>query len=155
MIQNNYDPSKIERITNRKTTPEFYKKDFGKYDAVPIEGVLTDTQRQMNYFQLFALKKEGAPIPWEAIIEAAPIERKDLLTKIVSDAQKQAQATQQIEIAGQQSAIENEKAKTAKETASAAEKHSKVFVNQSTADLNKAKTVSEMVSARKNSLTRR
>lgn len=154
-IQNNYDSDKIKRITNREPTPEFYNKDFGKYDAVPVEGVLTDTQRQMNYLQLFALKKEGAPIPWEAIIEAAPIERKDLLAKIVSDAQKQAQESQKIEIAGQMSAIENEKAKTAKEQASTQEKLSKILVNESLAGLNKVKAVTELASVKKQSLTKR
>jgi len=155
MIQVNYEPSKIERITGRKPTPEFYKKDFGKYDAVPVEGLLTDTQRQMNYLQLFALKKEGAPIPWEAILEAAPIERRDLLTQVVKKAQESAQEGQKIETAAQMSAIENEKAKTAKEQAEAQEKMSKVAVNESVAGLNKVKAMSELVSIKKSSLTRR
>ncbi len=79
MIQENYGPEKIRRITGGTPSPEFYSKDFGKYDAVPVEGVLSDTERQVRFAQLVELKRMGAPISWEALIEASPLENKDRL----------------------------------------------------------------------------
>lgn len=79
MIQENYGPEKIRRIMGSEPTAEFYTKDFGKYDALPVEGVLSDTQRQVHFAQLVEMKKMGAPIPWDALIEASPLENREKL----------------------------------------------------------------------------
>lgn len=101
LIQKNYTPAKVQRIIGEPPTREFYTGDFGKYDAIPCEGVLTDTQRQMYFAQLSAWKKAGAPIPWSELIEYAPMERKDSLKKALLAAEqgrdKQAQKDQQMQ----------------------------------------------------------
>ena len=79
MIQENYGPEKIRRIMGSEPSAEFYTKDFGKYDALPVEGVLSDTQRQVHFAQLVEMKKLGAPIPWDALIEASPLENREKL----------------------------------------------------------------------------
>jgi len=88
MIQANYSPEKIKRILNEEPTPEFYSKDFGKYDCTVQEGVLTDSQRQMYYAELVNLKDMGAPIPWAAILEAAPLQHKDKLLDYMKQAEQ-------------------------------------------------------------------
>ena len=88
VIQQNYTAAKVQRILGEAPTKEFYTRDFGKYDAVPCEGVLTDSQRQMYYAQLAAWKKAGAPIPWASLVEYAPIEKKDDLKKAMAAAEQ-------------------------------------------------------------------
>ena len=88
LIQENYTAKKIERIIGEQPTQEFQDKNFGKYDAVPTEGVLTDSQMQMSYLELKELKAGGAPIPWSAILAAAPLQEKEKLMKYVEAAEK-------------------------------------------------------------------
>lgn len=101
LVQKNYRPQKVQRILGEQPTQEFYSGDFGKYDAVPCEGVLTDTQRQMYFTQLTGWKEAGAPIPWSELVEYAPMEKKDSLKKALMAAeqgqQKQAQADLQLQ----------------------------------------------------------
>ncbi|MBI9073788.1 MAG: hypothetical protein JEZ02_00155 [Desulfatibacillum sp.] len=89
LIQANYTPQKVARILGQQPSREFFTGDFGKYDAIPVEGVLSDTQRQMYFAQLVSLKQMGAPIPWKAILDAAPIEDKGRLQTMV-EAEEQA-----------------------------------------------------------------
>jgi len=91
MVQSCYRPEKVMRIINEQPTPEFYNKDFGKYDCIPQEGVISDTQRQLYYTELIGLKEMGAPVPWTAIIDAAPVQHKNKLRDAISQAE-QAQA---------------------------------------------------------------
>ena len=86
--QQNYHPTKVQRILNEVPTETFYDEFFSKYDCVATEGLLTDTQRQLYYLQLKELKAEGAPIPWTELIEACPIEMKDRLKKAIEQAEK-------------------------------------------------------------------
>jgi len=83
-MQKNYTPQKFQRITNKPPTPQLLEKDFGKYDVVCVEGLLTDTQKQHYYAQLMAMRKMGMEeIPTSAIIEAWPLEGKsDLIRQI-------------------------------------------------------------------------
>lgn len=115
MVQRNYSAAKVKRIIGEDPTPEFAARSFGRYDASVGEGVLTDTQRQMYYAQLMGARAAGAPIPWSAIIEAAPIESKHkLLGRIKQEEQAQAQAgqlqqkLQMLQIALMQAQLANE-----------------------------------------------
>ncbi len=137
LIQNNFSAEKIKRITNREPTREFYSRDFGKYDAIPTQGVLTDTQRQMHLAELVALKKVGVKIPDAAIIDASNLERKDLLKKVVDLAQQQAAQGNKINMAQIMATIESQKAKAAKDIATIKEKESKVVENLASAQLDK------------------
>jgi len=92
LIQANYKANKIARIINEQPVPQFYTEDLNRYDVVPQEGILTETQRQMFYTELVWAKGQGAPIPWAAIFENAPMQMKDKLLAIIrQDEQRQAQ----------------------------------------------------------------
>jgi len=87
MVQKNYSPEKVKRILNEEPAPEFYKESFGRYDCTVQEGVLTDSQREMYYAELVELKDKGAPIPWTAILEVAPLQHKDRLLEQMKQAE--------------------------------------------------------------------
>jgi len=94
IIQNNFTPGKMKRILNADPTPQFYNKNFGRYDAVVEEGLNTATQKQMQFAQLLQLKEAGVPIPDEALLEAATIQDKKKLIESIQQAQQQAQQMQ-------------------------------------------------------------
>jgi len=144
IIQKNYTPAKVARILGEPPTKEFYTKDFGKYDCVPTEGVLTDTQRQQHYAQIVAWKKAGAPIPWEHIIDYAPMERKDKLKEAVQKAEQAAakQATDLQQMEALTKALMN--AERQYTIASAHEKLAKAAEDKSAAALDRAKTITEL-----------
>jgi hypothetical protein len=137
VIQQQYDAAKVTKILHEPPAPQFYERDFRKYRVDVAEGVLTDTQRQMYYQELVALKTAGAPIPWAAIVDAAPIQRRDDLAKIVAReeqiAAQQMQQQQQMEAAQLQMMM----AKTREDIADAEE-------SRSDSQLKKIKTLAEI-----------
>lgn len=143
-IQANHSPRKVMAITGKQPTKEFYNRNFGKYDCVPVEGVLTDTQRQHHYAQLFAMKKAGAPIPWSSIIKAWPLEAKDeLMVEIQKAEQAQMQQAQQGQMLNQLQIQLNQammKANMAKMTEHLAQAEE----NRAEAAYDRAKTVTEV-----------
>ena len=129
LIQANYTPQKVSRILGHQPSREFFTGDFGKYDAIPVEGVLSDSQRQMYFAQLVSLKQMGAPIPWKAILDAAPIEDKGRLQAMV-EAGEQARSGQ----AKGQAALsrlqeELARARVRSDLAGAAQKHTQARKN--------------------------
>lgn len=107
-IQKNYQPGKIYRITNKEPTEEFFSGQFGEYDCAIKQAVKTSTQREAYYFQLLQLVALGAPIPWEDIMEAAPLQGKtELIEKMAERAEQQQQQQQKMDEAEQiQKALE-------------------------------------------------
>jgi len=92
-VISNYTPDKVSEIIGHPPAQEFYDKNFMKYKVQPEEGVLTDSQREMYYSQLLALKQLGAPISWDTIIAASPIQGQQAIKEAMAkDAQAQAQA---------------------------------------------------------------
>ena len=94
-IQKNYSPGKIWRITGRQPTEEFFSGQFGEYDCVIKQAVKTATQREAYYYQLLQLVSLGAPIPWEDILEVAPLQGKTILLEKMAQQQELAQVQQQ------------------------------------------------------------
>ena len=94
LIQLNYSPEKIELITKKKPTDEFYSKTFAKYDVVVEEGVLTDTQQQTEYLQLSALKMMGVNVTDEELIDASNLHNKKQLKDRIAAQAQQAQQVQ-------------------------------------------------------------
>lgn len=89
-IQKQYQPGKIFRITNKEPTEEFFSGQFSEYDCVIKQAVKTATQREAYYYQLLQLVAMGAPIPWEDVLEAAPLQGKtELLEKMAQRAEQQ------------------------------------------------------------------
>ena len=96
-IQKNYQPGKIQRITGREPSEEFFSGQFGEYDCAIKQAVKTATQREAYYYQLLQLVSLGAPIPWPDIMEAAPLQGKTELLEKMAQAAEQQQAMQQME----------------------------------------------------------
>lgn len=95
-IQKNYTPGKIWRMTGRMPTEQFFTGEFEQYDCAVKQAVKTPTQREAYYYQLIQLKAMDAPIPWDAILEAAPIQGSTKLREIMQkNAEMEQQAAQQ------------------------------------------------------------
>lgn len=157
-IQKNYQPQKIQRITNQEPTEEFYSGQFGEYDCVVKQAVKTSTQREAYYYQLLQLVALGAPIPWEDILEAAPMQGKTkMLEKMAQQAEERAAQQQKMDEAEQiQKALEMSQVE--QNTALAEERRARVLAdiglarerisegeqNYAKALLDNAKTVKEI-----------
>ena len=144
LIQANYTPDKIQRILGEPPTQEFYTKDFAKYDCNPVEGVLTDSQRQMYYTQLAGWKKAGAPIPWSEIIEYAPLEKKDSLKKAMQQQEQSQQQQAQQDMMTQKITNDLLNAQKFQSIASGQQKLSQAVEDRSGARLDNARAVKEL-----------
>ena len=101
-----YTPDKVRRILNEDPVPGFTKHDFGKYDAVATEGMLTDTQNNQFYAELIAMKEMGAkvgepfPASWKTLIKFMPVQAKlknELIKEMEQREQQQQQQSQKAE----------------------------------------------------------
>lgn len=130
LIQLNYSPEKIRLITKKEPSPEFFSKNFAKYNVVCEEGILTDTQRQANFIGRVYLKQLGIDIPDSDLIKNSNLhDKQDLQKTLDQQAQQQqqvAQTVQQLEM--EKLAIESKKADSEIESnkALAAERINKV-----------------------------
>lgn len=97
LIQKNYTPEKIALITKKQVTPEFYSKTFARYDVVVEEGILTDTQRQMQFNQLLALKSLGIQVPDDQIIANSNLHDKKPMEEMLKGQQQAAQQAQELQ----------------------------------------------------------
>jgi hypothetical protein len=149
-----YTPSRIKRITNQEPTREFYTRDFGTYDAVAVEGMITDTQRNLMYSELIQLKETGnkiddpAPIPWSIIFKYAPIQMNTELMQHLQQLEQQQQAeaaerkkmeemAMQLQIAQAMGQIDADRSRAEERTTQAVE-------NQTGAAYDRAKTAAEI-----------
>jgi hypothetical protein len=134
IIQNNWSPSKIARITGREPTPEFQAKTFGKYDVLVSEGLDTTIQQQQQFAQILQLNEAlGGMIPKRFILENATIQGKDEIIKAV-DAQEQHAAEMQkqqmlIEQAKLEAELQHIQAKSVNELSIARERHGRAEAN--------------------------
>jgi hypothetical protein len=110
VIQKNFTYGKVRRILGKEPSEQFKDKAFQKYDCVVSEGLLTDTQRKLEFVQYLQLKELGLPIPTSILIDKAPIHnKKELKEAIEKTEQAQAQAEQQAQqLQLQNMATENE-----------------------------------------------
>ena len=130
LIQQNYTPEKIQLITKKPPTAEFYSKSFARYDVVVEEGLLTDTQQQSEFIQLTALKSMGVNVTDGELIEASNLHNKDELKKRMQSEAQQAQQMQELQMKmamNQQDAMTKQvDAKVQSDTALAAERLNKI-----------------------------
>lgn len=149
-----YPASKIQRITNQQPTQEFYKNDFGKYDAVAVEGMETSTQRNRFYTELIQIKEMGnkvgdpAPVPWSLIFKYIPVEIPEELTKQAKQLEQQAQQVnqkqEQMQQTLQQLAIQQAQSQMLENRAQAEERRTQAVENQTGAALDRIKTTVEI-----------
>lgn len=109
LIQMYYSPEKIQMITKKKPTDEFYSKSFAKYNISVEEGQLTDTQMQNNFSQRLALKSLGVQITDEELIDASSLHDK---MKIKQRIAAQAEAQKQVEDMQMQMAMKQQETVT-------------------------------------------
>lgn len=157
-IQKNYQPGKIQRITGKEPTEEFFSGQFGEYDCAIKQAVKTATQREAYYYQLLQLVSLGAPIPWEDIMEAAPLQGKtELLEKMaqraemqqaqqakMDDAEKMQKALEMSQIDQNTALAEERRARVLADIGLARERSSEAEQNFAKALLDNARTVKEI-----------
>lgn len=111
MIQKLWTEGKVRQVIGEDPTPEFQDKLFFKYGAKVVQGMLTETQQQLELNQLLYFKQvTGIDIPNEEILEIAQIQNKDRIVKKIAEREKAAaeQAQQMSQLQMQQLQIDNQ-----------------------------------------------
>lgn len=133
LIQKNYTPEKIQLITKKKPSDEFFSKTFAKYDVVVEEGLLTDTQKQSEFAQRVALRAMGVAITDEEIIDASDLHDKEKIKERIAAQSQKAQQVEQLQtqMAMQQQAVVTEslQSKSAADQSLAAERTNKISLD--------------------------
>lgn len=157
-IQINFTPGKVWRITKRDPTPEFFSGEFGQYDSVIKQAILTQTQKAAYYYQLLQLREIGIAIPDDEIVDAAPLQGKVRLRAKMQEIAMQQQQAQQIAMETENrqaqleiSQIENNlalaqerRARVIADIGLAKERESEVTQNNAKALLDNARTYAEI-----------
>lgn len=157
-VQKNYSPGKIERILGETPSEQFFSGQFQEYDCAIKQAVKTPTQREAYYYQLLQLIALGAPIPWDQVLEVAPLQGNRKLHEMLREAQEQQQtvAEQEQEAADMEKALqlaslnqsnalaEERRARVLSDIGLAKERESEVVQNHAKAFLDNAKTVAEI-----------
>lgn len=138
MIPLLYTIGKIRKILEgQEPTPEFYNKAFGQYNCVVEDGILTQTQRQMQFAQMLQLREMGVPIPSDELLEAATIQNKSRIIESIrkqqEEAKQQQQLQMQMEVAKAQSDIKDSNARSLANIGLYNERTSRVTDNRSMA----------------------
>lgn len=95
LIIKNFIPGKVEKILGKPPQEEFYNKAFQKYACCVEEGMLTTSQRQMQFAQLLQLQELGIDVPPDILVEATTLQRKEqLIASLQAQKQQQAQEDQ-------------------------------------------------------------
>jgi len=123
LIQKNYTPEKIQMITKKQVTPEFFSKVFSQYDVVVEEGVQTDTQRQSQFVQMAALRTMGVQFTDEEVVDASNLHDKKKYKERLAAQQQQQQQMQQMQ---EQDSMELATSKAQSDQALAAERMNKI-----------------------------
>lgn len=134
VMQKNWTFGKWRQVIGEEPTPEFDNKLFYKYGCKVVQGVLTETQQQLEAQQLIYARKElELPISGKRILQAMLIQDKDeIIAEIEQAEQQQAQMGQQrAQLEMQQLQVDNETklAYAREKTAGAREKSAKVQVD--------------------------
>jgi hypothetical protein len=111
LIQNFWSYGKVKSVIGEEPTPEFDDKAFFKYGAKVVQGVLTETQQQLELAQIFELQQRfGDIFPPDEVIEAMTIQNKDrIIEKIKKNQQSQQEQQQKMaELQMQQIQVDNE-----------------------------------------------
>lgn len=157
-IQKNYSPGKITRIIGEEPTEQFFSGQFEEYDCAIKQAVKTQTQREAFYYQALQLVALGAPIPWDALLEIAPLQGNSNLQAILQQQQEQQQQAQQKQEEAEQiqkamdmadvqqstALAEERRARVLSDIGLAKERQSEVEQNHAKANLDKAKTIAEI-----------
>lgn len=111
MIQHFWSYGKVKQVIGEEPTPEFDDKAFFTYGAKVVQGVMTETQQQLELAQLFELQQRfGDIFPPDEIVEIMTIQNKDRIIEKMQANQKAMQEQQQkmAELQMQQMQVDNE-----------------------------------------------
>ena len=111
MIQHFWSYGKVKSIIGEDPTPEFDNKAFFTYGAKIVQGVLTETQQQLELAQIFELQQRfGDIFPMEEVVNAMTIQNKDQIIEKMKQAQQaqQQQQQQMAQVQMQQMQVDNE-----------------------------------------------
>ncbi len=139
MIQHFWSYGKIKQVIGEEPTAEFDDKAFFTYGAKVVQGVLTETQQQLELAQLFELQQRfGEIFPADEIVENMTIQNKDrILEKMMKAQQAQQQQQQQMaQLQMQQIQVDNETklGYAAGQKALAKEREAKIFTDVAVAE---------------------
>ncbi len=141
-VQLNYDPKLIQEILNEQPVQGFYDDNLTRFDCNPVEGVDTDSQRNMFYLELKSLLKEfpemfAGIITPEMLVKTAPMQFTNVMLKAITAAQQQKkqmnQMVQRQQLVGEQLTQELTKVQTSQaheNIADAAAKRSEIPLNR-------------------------
>lgn len=150
IIQRNFTPGKVKRITEQEPTQQFYNKSFGTYDAAVEEGMNTSTQRQMQFAQLLHLREVGVPIPDTQLIEAATLQNKKQLIDAIEQSNKQKQQLEQMQaqvaMQEQQARIELAQARATADRGLGVERMSRIEENKALAQERRSEAAKDQMS---------
>lgn len=157
MIQQ-WDSAKMKRVLGEDPVPALSNPDTLKYDIAVQEGVLTETQQQLFFRQLLALKELGEPIPPGLLVRSAPLQGKTEYLQAMQEFQQQQQQQEQEQAEGQKKFLQVQedytKAKIISDIAMASERFARAESNEgleeertSKTELNKADSTLRRVEA--------
>ena len=147
LIQANFTPEKVRRITEQEPSEQFYHKAFGKFDCAIEEGVNTTTQRQNQMVELLHVRELGVPIPDDVIIDAMTIQNKSKIIQSMEQAKQEQQQLEQAQadaaLREQETRIEMGKARAMADQGLGAERFSRIEENAATAIEKRAEAVKD------------
>jgi len=151
LIQNNFTPGKIKRIIEEEPSPQFYDKNFGKYDASVEEGFDTATQKQLQFAQMLHLKEVGVPVSSKQLLNAATLQNKNELIEEIQQQEQQeaqqAQAQAQMALKEQSATLDLAKARSVADIAMAQERMSRIEENKSLAIERETQSIENLAEA--------
>jgi len=154
MLLQQVPTEKVLRILQERPTQEFYNKTFSEYDSAVAEGVLTDTQRALDYTEKVNLKRMGmelgdpAPIGWSDLLESLPSPSSHELVQKAKQAEQQkaqqAQQQQQMQDTMTQLSIQGAQSEMRLNEAQAAQNITQSQENSTGAALDRVKTAAQI-----------
>ena len=136
-VMKNYTPGKIKAMLGgqEEPAPLFYNKAFGKYHCMVESGYDTESQKQLQFAQMYQLKQiDNTMFDAEDMLEAATIQNKTRIIEKHKERQQQAMQMQQQQAEAQQrlqeAQIEGIHARATADYATGGERESRIPENR-------------------------
>lgn len=148
VIQRNWTPGKVRQaLGGEEPAPLFYDRAFGRYHSMCELGFNTETQKQLEFAQLLALKNAGVNISDAQMISKATLQGKDDLVREMEQTAQQQQQMQQMQQHIQMEEIRSRsllsQARAQADISTAHERDSRVFSNEALDEERRARAVQD------------
>lgn len=148
IVQLNYDPKRVQEIINERPVPGFYDDNLTRFDCNPVEGVETDSQRNMFYLELKSLLKDfpemfAGIITPDMLVKTAPMQFSNTMLQAIQKAQQQRTRMQQLSQQQQFAGNQLTQGLTAAQIAQAQESIADAAEKRSEIPLNRMKTLAQ------------